>query len=88
MAEHAALIQLIIPVAALIISLLTYILNARALRQKASNDHVASVEQQLRHELESCQEAIAQCHAERDALQRENIALMREMTRRPGLGGV
>ena len=64
--------------------MLTYILNSRALRQKASNDHVTSMGQQLRRELETCKEAIAQCHAERDALQRENIALMREMTRRPG----
>ena len=79
MADYTSLIVIIIPFIALIISILTYILNRRALQQKASNAHITSVEQQLHYKLAKCQEAIIACHAERDALQRENIALMRAL---------
>lgn len=86
MADASAIVHTIIPMVAIGLSLLTYILNLRALRLKATQDSMAAVQQdivRLKEELAACRLEVVQCHQDRDAMQRENIALMREMTRRP-----
>ena len=74
--------QIGIPGLALVISCMTYIHSIRALKGKASNNHVDSIEQQLRSEIDRCEETLKICYQERDILQRENIALMRDIIKR------
>lgn len=78
------LIQILLASVALAVAVMTYVLGARA--QMSGIAHVQSVQSGLQHEIDLLRDDLQQCHRERDALQRENILLLREL-RRDSRGG-
>ena len=71
-------IQVIIPVLALCISILTYVL----MNGKASEELVSNTERNLREEIAVLRKDIAECRTERDACERERILLMERLLKR------
>lgn len=82
MADQMVVIQLVVPVAALGLSLLTYL----ALRKKASAERLSAAEERLhveiarlRDQIKRLEADIAECHGERRALERERVLLIERL---------
>ena len=78
MAQTIAVSQSLIALLALTISLLTFL----AMRKKASEERISTVETRLHAEIERLKEAVTECRMERDACERERVLLLERLAQR------